>query len=37
MIKTFTDIPQNNSPQKEDFHITLPLLAGRALQWTALL
>jgi len=24
-----------NSPQKEDFHITLPLLAGRAPHWTA--
>lgn len=36
-IETFTGIPPNNSPQKWDVHITLPLLAGRALQWTALL
>lgn len=36
VIEAFTHIPQNNSPQKQDVHITLPLLAGRALRWTAL-
>lgn len=37
MIEAFTGIPQSNSPQKWDVHITLPLLAGRALQQAALL